>query len=251
MHKNPSIFVASVLSVVTIIVTAISQDRPDPKATLTAEKQAMMRFAMMDGAWRGQGWTILPSGERHELTQTERVGPALEGSVKVIEGRGYEKDGTVGFNALAIISYDPKLQSYSMRSYAQGQVGDFAITATDDGFTWEIPAGPAKIQYTARITSGTWRETGDRIAPGQDPIRSFEMVLTRIGDTDWPSGHPIPPKIDQSLLPEDTRERLLPRDHKNDPAGKDLKEDRRRSTLSPSSPRILIVKLLRRQTKAN
>jgi hypothetical protein len=112
----------------------------------------------------------------------------------VIEGRGYEKDGTIGFGALAIISFDLKSQAYSMRSYAQGQVGDFAVTPTDDGFTWEIPAGPMTMRYTATIIDGTWHETGDRIVSGKDPVRFFEMTLTRLGDTDWPSGGAIQPK---------------------------------------------------------
>jgi hypothetical protein len=94
---------------------------------------------------------MLPSGEKHNITQTERVGPFLDGSIKVIEGRGYEGDGSVGFNALAIISYDLETRAYNMRSYAQGYVGDFALTPTADGFEWEIPAGPMAMRYTAVI----------------------------------------------------------------------------------------------------
>lgn len=68
----------------------------------------------MDGVWRGDGWTVLGNGQKHSVTQTERIGPFLGGSVKVIEGRGYE------------------------------------------------------------------------------PVRFFEMNLTRVGDTDWPGAGPIP-----------------------------------------------------------
>jgi hypothetical protein len=35
---------------------------------------------------------------------------------------------------------------------------------------------------------------GDRILPGRDPIRFFEMKLERVGDTDWPLGTPVAPK---------------------------------------------------------
>ncbi len=42
-------------------------------------------------------------GEVHAITQTQRVGPFLDGSLKVIEGSGYEADGQVGFNALGVI----------------------------------------------------------------------------------------------------------------------------------------------------
>jgi hypothetical protein len=134
----------------------------------------MARLALMDGAWRGSAWALLPSGERHRLTQTERVGPFLDGSVKVIEGRGYEADGSVGFNALAIVSYDPDRRAYEMHLYAHGHDGDFALAPADDGFSWEIPAGPATIRYTAVIKDGRWHEVGERIVPGKEPVRVFE-----------------------------------------------------------------------------
>lgn len=175
-------------------LTALGQGRPDPGARMEAQREAMASLAFMDGVWRGEAWTLLPSGERHTLTQTERVGPFLDGTVKVIEGRGYEADGAVSFNALGIVSYDPAQQTFSMRSYALGQAGDFALTPTADGFTWEIPAGPATIRYAATVEDGVWHEVGDRIVPGQEPVRFFEMTLTRVGDTAWPADGAIPPQ---------------------------------------------------------
>ena len=44
------------------------------------------------------------------------------------------------------------------------------------------------IRYTATSRGGTWTEVGDRIAPGQPPMRFFEMHLTRVADTSWPTG---------------------------------------------------------------
>lgn len=80
-----------------------------------------------------------------------------------------------------------------MRSYAQGRSGDFDLTPMEGGYTWEIPAGPMAIPYRAVITGGTWTETGDRIMPGRDPVRFFEMLLTRLGDTDWPTAGAVAP----------------------------------------------------------
>jgi hypothetical protein len=174
--------------------SVLAQGRPDPATLLTAQKEAMKAFAAMDGVWRGPAWTLLPSGEKHTITQTERIGPFLDGSVKVIEGRGYEADGRVSFNAFGTISFDPSKKSYTMHSHAMGNVGDFAIKPTPDGYTWEIPAGPMTIRYTAVIKDGTLKEVGDRLAPGADPVRLFEMTLTRIGDTTWPAGGAVPPK---------------------------------------------------------
>jgi hypothetical protein len=166
----------------------------DPAALVAAQREAMKRLSYMDGVWRGPAWAILPSGEKHTITQTERIGPFLDGSVKVIEGRGYEAGDKVTFNAFGTISYDPAKSVYTLHSYAQGRVGDFPLTLTADGYVWEIPAGPMTIRYTATIKDGTWREVGDRVMPGKDPVRFFEMNLKRVGDTDWPAAGAVSPK---------------------------------------------------------
>jgi hypothetical protein len=166
--------------------------RQDPATLLAAERAAMAPLAWMDGVWRGPAWTVLSSGVRHEVTQTERIGPFLGGSVKVMEGRGYDASGAVTFNAFGTLSYDPSRQAYVLHSYAQGLAGDFTLTPTADGYVWEIPAGPMTIRYTATLHDGTWREVGDRIVPGQEPVRFFEMNLRRVGDTDWPAAGAVP-----------------------------------------------------------
>ncbi len=176
------------------LAATAQQGRPDPAALTTAQREAMQRLAMMDGVWRGTASTILPSGEKHAVTQTERIGPMLDGSIKVIEGRGYEPDGTAAFNAFAVISYNPATKTYTLRSHAQGQVGDFVLTPTADGFVWNIPAGPATIRYTAVIKGGSWHEFGDRIVAGQEPVRFLDMTLTRVGDSSWPAAGAISPK---------------------------------------------------------
>jgi hypothetical protein len=180
-----------------VSLTALSSQglaqAPDP-GRMAAQKEAMAPLAFMDGVWRGPAWTQLRTG-RHEVTQTERIGSFLDGSVKVMEGRGYNADGTVGFNALGIISFDPATKKYSMRSYALGYAGDFPLEPKADGYVWQIPAGPgAIIRYTATITKDHWREIGERIAGDDPPMQMFEMNLTRVGDTKWPAGDAIPMK---------------------------------------------------------
>ena len=172
-----------------------AQGRPDPAALVNAQKQAMKALSFMDGAWRGPAWSMLPSGEKHPITQTERVGPFLDGSLKMVEGKGYEADGKVGFNALGIISYNPSTKAYSIRSHAMGYAGDFALTPKADGFTWEMQmGGRMSFRYTASFTDGKWHEVGDRLTDGKDPVRIFEMTLERIGNSDWPAGNAIPMK---------------------------------------------------------
>ena len=187
--------VLALLAVAAALSSSVAaQTRPDSATLIAAQKEAMAPLAYMDGVWRGPAWTILPSGEKHNVTQTERIGPFLDGSVKVIEGRGYDPDGKVAFNAFGTISYDPARKAYTLHSHAMGYVGDFALTPAADGYTWEIPTGPVTIRYTAVIKDGVWKEVGDRIAPGKDPVRFFEMNLKRVGDTTWPAAGAVPPK---------------------------------------------------------
>ena len=192
---NTAVMAATAMALsLSLSSTARGQGGSDPAALIEAQRKAMDHFVYMDGVWRGQAWTILESGEKRTVTQTERIGPFLDGSVKVIEGRGYNPEGKIDFNALAILSYSPEKKGYVLHSHAMGRVGDFAFRPTTDGYVWEVPAGPMTIRYTAVIKDGTWREVGDRILPGKEPARFFEMNLKRLGDTDWPAAGAIPPK---------------------------------------------------------
>lgn len=170
-----------------------AQMPPDAAKRNAAQVEAMKKLANMDGVWRGQAWTITPTG-RHEVTQTERIGPLLGGAVKIIEGRGYNPDGATGFNAFAVVSYEPDTGAYTLRSYAMGRAGDFKFTPTVDGYDWEIPAGPATMRYSATIKDGVLHEVGHRIVPGQPPVQFFEMTVKRLGDSAWPAAGAVPAK---------------------------------------------------------
>lgn len=171
--------------------------QPDPaqaEALLGAQRAAMARLAAMDGTWRGTATFLLPGGGRRAITQTERIGPFLDGTVKVIEGRGYDDAGSVAFNALGIVSFDPATSRYTLRSYAHGRSGDFAFEPTAEGYRWQVPAPGATIRYEATIRDGELREVGDRLVEGAPPQRFFEMTLRRLGDSSWPSAGAVPPK---------------------------------------------------------
>ncbi len=161
----------------------------DPSALIAAERDAMKPLAWMDGVWRGPATTQSPNGPR-VVTQTERIGPMLDGSVKLMEGRGYRANGTTGFNALAMLSYDPATKAYKLHSHALGRDGDFPLRPTANGYVWEIKAGPNMIRYTASVAAGTWTEIGEMIAP----VQFFIMRLKRIGDSDWPGAGAISPR---------------------------------------------------------
>ncbi|MEO8575730.1 MAG: DUF1579 domain-containing protein [Gemmatimonadales bacterium] len=183
----------SSLLVLTTAIPCYAQRGYDPAAAIAAQKAAMATLSMMDGIWRGPASTILENGTKHDVIQTERIGPFLDGSIKLLEGRGYDAaTGAVTFNAFGTISYDQNAKAYTIHSYAQGRAGDFKLTPTADGYSWEIPAGPVTIRYTAVIKDGAWKEVGDQIIPGRDPVRFFEMNLKRVGNSDWPGAGAIP-----------------------------------------------------------
>ena len=160
---------------------------PDPQAL----REKMSALSRMDGVWRGSAWTLGRDG-RTELTQTERVGPMLDGVVRVVEGRGYDESGKTVFNAFGVISYDAAGERYVLRSHTGGRQGEFELTVDDEGYSWEIPAGPGTVRYRADIDETSWVETGTIEMPGREPTQIFEMKLTRVGDTTWPAGDPVP-----------------------------------------------------------
>ena len=191
----PRSIAAPAVALCLVLASPALAQRPLGADTLIAQQRAAMaKLSFMDGVWRGPASTLLPSGEKHTVTQTERIGPFLDGAVKVIEGRGYDTKDNVTFNAFGIVSYDPAKKAHAMRSYTMGRAGDFALTPSDSGFVWEIPAGSMTIRYTAVIRGGKWREIGQRVVPGGEPVQFFEMNLVRVGDSSWPAGGAIPPR---------------------------------------------------------
>lgn len=179
-----------------LMAPASAQRPPDVAENIAAQKAAQKATAMLDGTWRGTAWQLDPTGKKHEMVQTERSGTILDGTVRIIEGRGYDAaSGALTFNAFATISYDAVKKAWNMRSHAMGRAGDFNFAPTADGFTWSLPAGPkAIVRYTAVIKDGNWREIGEYVMEGQPPRQVFEMNVKRIGDTDWPAAGAVPMK---------------------------------------------------------
>lgn len=169
-----------------------AQQAPSPRALMSAQKQALSGLAWMDGEWRGQAQVTGMDGKPHVITQTERIGPLLGGSIKLVEGRGYNADGSTGFNAFAVLAYDPATKTYRFQSHAMGYNGDFALLPTATGFTWTVPAGPATIRYTVTHTADTWHEIGERVVTGRPPVRIYDATLRRVGDSTWPGAGAVP-----------------------------------------------------------
>ncbi|HEY0113969.1 MAG TPA: DUF1579 domain-containing protein [Allosphingosinicella sp.] len=156
----------------------------DPAARIAAQRNAMKALAFLDGEWRG---TVRINEMPEAMTHTERVGTLLDGTIRLVEGRAYDKAGKTGFNAFAIISYDPAKRVYSMRSHAMGFVGDYPLTVRPDGFSWSHPAGPgAEMRYTATVKGGEWHEVGERVAKGAEPVKTIDLRVRKLGPSLWP-----------------------------------------------------------------
>jgi len=194
MRRVLSLAVVAVVAIAAASPGVAQAQQPDTAALLASQVEAMRTFAMLDGMWRGEATVLQADGRRLSFVQTERIGPFLGGSIKVIEGRGYNGDGSVRFNAFGVVSFDPATRAYTMHSHALGHVGDFAFVATGDGYRWEIPLGAATIRYVATVRDDELHEVGDRFVDGREPLRIFEMRLKRIGATDWPAAGAVGPK---------------------------------------------------------
>jgi len=185
--KPIALALALIAGSLTPVAPALAQG-PNNEARMSAQREAMKALAMLDGEWRGPEKSLRNDGQWHEMVQSERVGTMLDGTVRVLEGRGFEKNGELSFNAFAVISYDPDTKAYTMRSYSGGRVGDFPIVPNATGFSWEIQAEPEmKIAYEAIVKNGVWTEIGTRIPKNGTPVKFIEFSVTRLGDTGWPA----------------------------------------------------------------
>jgi hypothetical protein len=98
-------------------------------AVIAEQKAAIAKLDKLRGEWRGTA-TITGPGGTLKLVQTERVGPMLDGTVMVVEGRGTDEAGKLVFNAFAVISYDAATDQYAMTSWTDGRSGKFPFAAS-------------------------------------------------------------------------------------------------------------------------
>lgn len=160
-------------------------------ALLDTQRQAMSKLAFLDGEWAGPAVSQERTGPLR-MTQTERSGTLLEGTVRLVEGRAYDPAGKTLFNALAMISYDARAQKYLITSHASGYATTTELEVRADGFDWAVPAGPGrKMRFKAMIKDGSWTETGELVLPNGSARRTFSMTVKRLRSTSWPAGSSV------------------------------------------------------------
>jgi hypothetical protein len=187
------------LATLALIVTitagpaVFAQGRPDPSTNVSAQREALRPLDSLDGVWRGKGRLLGSGGKWREIVQAERVGSILDGTVKVIEGRGLDSDGRTVFHSFATLAWDVHRQMFELHTHAHGEVGSFTFTPTDSGFVWEIPSPYDPVRYVHTVRNGHWHQVGIRTPAGRASQRFVEVDLERTGDTDWPAGGAVPP----------------------------------------------------------
>ena len=193
LKRSMKTCVLGAVACVGLIATPVHAQMADEGALIAEQQAAMETFGWMDGTWLGEVSSRTPEGEI-TLTQTERVGTMANGTVRLIEGRGYTEDGQLEFNAVAMVAYDAIADEYVMTANARGRVTRPWFKATESGFEWGFESGPVKISYVAIYSDGVWSEEGFMAFGDNPPTKFLEMRLERTGDTDWPSAGAVEPE---------------------------------------------------------
>ena len=194
MFKGSRISMAALAACCLLAVPAAASAQTMQPAGTAEQRQAMQTLSWMDGEWVGEATVSMGPGQTSTHPHTERIGPMLGGSIKVIEGRSVGgPDGAPAFNAFAVLSWDDATDRYMMRSYANGQAGDFPLEATAAGFSWTAPARGGEMRYVTTFKDGEWVELGHFVMPGREPMQVIELRLRRRGDTGWPAADPVIP----------------------------------------------------------
>lgn len=178
------------------IALAAQAPQQTPAQMVAAQQAAIAKIAYLDGIWRGSGWMIDRPGETpRQMTMTYRVGPFLDGTVRIIEIRGYLADGKLGFHAFNTVSFDSQTGQYVMNARAAGRSGAFSFQAAGErNYAWQIGSLTAGLHYTGKVENGVWTEIGRAISPGAEPVIMSDYTLRRVGDTDWPEAGALGPR---------------------------------------------------------
>jgi hypothetical protein len=154
---------------------------PAASKRVLAQQDAMKALKLADGDWRGPSKVLRKEGWV-DMVETQRVETLLDGTIRTIESRGYEKGGRLNFTAFAVISYDPSAKSYSLRSYSNGRVSDHPLEVSASGFSWESQSSPKMtVRYEAVLKSGVWTQSATRIPAEGEPEKYVEFTVKRVG----------------------------------------------------------------------
>jgi hypothetical protein len=170
-------------SLFVLAASPVFSQAPTPPA---ARLEAMKRFDLWVGEWKGSGW-VSPGGDgRHEFRIDEKVQRKLGGTVLLVEGRGTRRTDkgqeVVTHEALALLYYDDKAGRYHWHSHdLRGGVIDVEPKLVDGGFEWgfRVEERGVTVRFTIRFDEKRWHELGETSADGKTWNKFLEMTLER------------------------------------------------------------------------
>jgi len=173
-------------TLVLIIVSLAAQTGgPNDRNSPVVEKIKALSF--MVGEWEGEGWMQIGPQERKTVKVKESVRLKLSGKALLVEGLGTSKtseggEETVVHEALAVITWDPKKEQYSMRAItAKAGAVDPKVETDGTSIVWsfETPVGGA-VRYSIKINEKRqWLEIGEFSRDGKGWNKFFEMTLSK------------------------------------------------------------------------
>ncbi len=165
-----------IIVVISFIFTNVFGQEP---AMIKIEK--MSNLQDLEGTWEGSGWAMSPDGTKNEFTQHEEIVRKLNGTVLLVEGTGMDPiSRDVKFNALALFTYLPEIEKYSIRSYlASGESTDAEGYFEEGKFIWSFATPGGTVRYTMTFDSTTWNEFGEFSRDGEQWHKFLEMNLNK------------------------------------------------------------------------
>src|SRR5579859_7443544 len=158
--------------------------RPAVALAVPTQVAAMQKVSFMTGDWVGAGWNLGSNGVRDYFTQTEFVHYQVQGTVLLVDGKGYEvADPTkIADSALAVLTYNDVTQQYRWEAFSGGNIVQDIPVVGADTFQWGLQFPPVSIRYTLTFTNKTWHEIGETsLDGGRTWNQTFQMDLVRLG----------------------------------------------------------------------
>lgn len=163
-----------------LISSSVAAQRPDQSA---ACREAMAKLSFLVGDWEGTAIMQGRDGAR-QVNQTEHITWQLQNQVLTIEGTGRMASGEIGFQAFAVMHFDPADKQYKFRSYVKEGYSTqayFNVLAPNQ-FEWGFDVPGGKTRYTINLdqNASTWHETGEYSVDGLTWRKFIELNLKKI-----------------------------------------------------------------------
>lgn len=147
-----------------------------------AVKTKLDKLSSLVGTWEGTGWYQQGPDKRYEIRQTENVESKLNGTLLLVEGRGFVND-SLAFNAMAFFSYNPYKKQYVIESHLMDGKATVAtgFFRENGSFEWgfTFPNNQGQIRYIINFDENNWHESGEYSRDGNQWFKTFEMNLTK------------------------------------------------------------------------